>query len=113
MKRTRILLAGVVLLLVLIGVSLRQRVAPVAAQSGGNYDVGWFVMGSAGEQSAAGGDYQVGFTLAQAQEPTVSTDGANYAIIGGFWHGNDVSAPGGSVLYLPIYMGDFQAGGGR
>ena len=97
MKRTLILSSGVVLLLAL-GWTLWQRVAPVAAQSGGDYDVEWSVVGSAGEQFAAGGEYQVGFTLAQAHEPMISTDGSNYTVIGGFWAG--VSANRSPALSL-------------
>jgi len=96
-KRILILSSGVVLVLAL-GWTFWQRVPPVAAQSGGDYDVEWSVVGSAGEQAAAGGDYQVGFTLGQAHEPIASTDGSNYTVIGGFWAG--VSANRTPTLHL-------------
>ena len=53
MRRILILSPGVVLLLVLRR-TLWQRIAPPAAQSGGDYHVEWSVVGSAGEQFAAG-----------------------------------------------------------
>jgi hypothetical protein len=59
----------------------------VLAQSGGSYDVGWSVIGNAGEQFVTGGDYQLGFTLAQDTPPLVST-GGDYQIVQGYWSGN-------------------------
>ena len=79
MKRILILSSGVVLLLVLRW-TLWRRIAPVAAQSGGGHDVEWSVVGSAGEQFATEDDYQIGYTLAQAHEPIISTDGSNYTV---------------------------------
>jgi hypothetical protein len=60
------------------------------AQSGGSYDVEWQVIGSAGDEFAAGGAYQLGFTLGQDQEPLVST-GGSYQIVQEYWSGG--SAP--------------------
>lgn len=56
----------------------------VVAQSGGSYDIEWFTIGTAGDEFAAGGDYQVGFTLGQEQEPLIST-GGSYQIVQGYW----------------------------
>ena len=73
MRRRIILLVG--LALVLLPASNNMQ-----AQSGGNYDVQWNVIGgSAGEGFVAGGNYQLGFTLAQVQEPQVSS-GGNYQV---------------------------------
>jgi len=58
------------------------------AQSGGAYDVEWQVLGTAGDEFAAGGAYQVGFTLGQAQEPGVSA-GGGYQVIQGYWSGGN------------------------
>ena len=77
MKRKIVSLLNVALLLVASG---------VLAQSGGDYDLEWQAIGSAGEQFVSGGGYQVGFTLAQDQEPMVST-GGSYQIIQGYWAG--------------------------
>ena len=75
------------------------------AQSGGNYDVQWNVIGgSAGEGFVAGGNYQLGFTLAQAQEPQISS-GGSYKVVGGFWlGGSSGQAPGSETVYLPIIL---------
>jgi hypothetical protein len=58
----------------------------VLAQSSGGYDVEWQVIGSAGEQFATGGDYQLGFTLAQDTPPQVS-QGGSYQVVQGYWSG--------------------------
>ena len=93
--RLRIILPlGLALLLLLASNGVR-------AQSGGNYDVQWNVIGgSAGEGFVAGGNYQLGFTLAQAQEPQVSS-GGSYMVVGGFWFGGSGAA---SSVYLPIIL---------
>ena len=77
MRRVRIVLLLTALLLV-GGIAL--------AQSGGSYDVEWQVIGSAGEQFVSGGDYQVGFTLAQDTPPLVS-QGGSYQVVQGYWSG--------------------------
>jgi hypothetical protein len=65
--------------------------AGVLAQSGGNYDLEWHVLGTAGEQFVSGGSYQIGFTLAQDTPPLIS-QGGSYQIIQGYWSGA-TSAP--------------------
>jgi hypothetical protein len=77
MKRKVVYLLN--LMLVLIASS-------VLAQSGGSYDVEWQVIGSAGEQFVSGGDYQVGFTLAQDTPPLIS-QGGSYQVVQGYWSG--------------------------
>jgi hypothetical protein len=60
--------------------------AVVLAQSGGNYDLEWHTLGSAGEQFVSGGSYQIGFTLAQDTPPLISA-GGSYQILQGYWSG--------------------------
>lgn len=60
------------------------------AQSGGSYDVEWQVLGTAGDEFAAGGAYQVGFTVGQEQEPLVSS-GGRYQVVQDYWQ--DGGAP--------------------
>jgi hypothetical protein len=95
MKRKLMLLLGAALLLALVGGALRLARDIVLAQSGGDasmplgtgYDVGWSVVGSAGDQFVSGGDYQMGFTLAQDTPPLVSS-GGDYQVAQGFWNGS-------------------------
>ncbi len=54
------------------------------AQSAGSYDVEWFTIGTAGDEFVAGGDYQLGFTVGQDQEPLVSSGGP-YQVVQGYW----------------------------
>jgi hypothetical protein len=94
MKRKLMSLLGAALLLALIGGALRLARDVVLAQSGGDastplgkgYDVGWSVVGSAGDQFVSGGDYQMGFTLAQDTPPLISS-GGDYQVAQGFWNG--------------------------
>jgi hypothetical protein len=95
MKREMMLLLGAALLLALIGGALRLARDIVLAQSGGDtstplgkgYDVGWSVVGNAGDQFVSGGDYQMGFTLAQDTPPLISS-GGDYQVAQGFWNGS-------------------------
>jgi len=50
-------------LVVLLPILLLPLAGGVLAQSGGDYDVEWNVIGSAGDQFVSGGDYQLGFTI--------------------------------------------------
>jgi hypothetical protein len=92
MKRKLILLLGVSLLLALIGGSLRLSHDHALALSDGDYDVAWSVIGSAGDEFVSGGDYQMGFTLAQDQAPLMSSDGS-YQIVQGYWSGGAMDPP--------------------
>ena len=73
---------GIALLLATLFVA----VGAVLAQSGGNYDLEWHALGSAGEQFVSGGSYQVGFTLAQDTPPLISA-GGSYQVVQGYWSG--------------------------
>lgn len=78
MKTQRVLLWCACLALVL----LAGRTA--AAQSGGGYELEWQVIGSAGDEFVRGGEYQIGFTLGQAEDTPVSA-GGSYQIAQGYW----------------------------
>jgi len=56
------------------------------AQSGGGYDIEWQALDNGGEQFAAGGSYQLGFTLGQDAPPSISS-GGDYQILQGYWAG--------------------------
>lgn len=81
MERKRIVLMVIPVLLLFLA-------RGVLAQSGGDYDVEWNVMGSAGDQFVSGGGYQIGFTLAQDQEPLISS-GGDYQIGQEYWSGGN------------------------
>jgi len=105
MKRKLIILLTAILLLALTVGVLRLAQGDVLAQSGGDYDVEWSVMGSAGGQFVSGGDYQMGFTLAQDTPPLVSAGGV-YQVVQGYWASSEPD--GGEWLefqsYLPIIL---------
>ena len=105
MKRKLILLLSVALLFTLTGGALRLAQGTALAQTGGNYDVEWHVIGSAGDQFVSGGGYQIGFTLAQDTPPLISS-GGSYQIAQGYWAGGagGSSAPGDNEIYLPIIL---------
>ena len=84
MRSRSILLLALALHLTLIGTSLRTGRAGVLAQSGGDYDMSWTTMGSAGDQFVSGGDYQMDFTLGQDTPPIVSS-GGDYQVVQGYW----------------------------
>ena len=97
MRQELIVLLSAAMLVALIGAPLRLRQDLALAQSGGDYDVEWSVMGSAGDQFVSGGDHQMGFTLAQDTPPLVST-GGSYQIAQGYWAiGED---PYGTVIAI-------------
>ena len=75
-------LLGVLLLVAALG-------GLALAQSGGNYDVEWSVIGTAGDEFVSGGGYQLGFTLGQDQEPLVSA-GGGYQVVQEYWSGGIV-----------------------
>jgi hypothetical protein len=105
MKRKLILLLSVALLFTLAGGALRLAQDTALAQTGGNYDLEWHVIGSAGDQFVSGGGYQIGFTLAQDTPPLMSS-GGGYQIAQGYWAGGAgaSSAPGDNDIYLPIIL---------
>ncbi|MBN1137877.1 MAG: hypothetical protein JXM73_14910 [Anaerolineae bacterium] len=78
MRRKLVLLLNAALLLAVTAGAL--------AQSGGDYDLEWQVIGSTGDELVAGGDYQIGFTLGQAQDTPLSA-GGSYQIAQGYWAG--------------------------
>jgi hypothetical protein len=59
-------------------------VAPVAAQSGGEYDMSRSTV-SPGEMWCTGGDYELSGTVSTSGAGAMS--GGNYAMTGGFWFG--------------------------
>ncbi len=65
-------------------------VGSVLAQSGGDYDVEWNVIGAAGDEFPSGGGYQVGFTLGQPSPPWIPS-GGGYQSVNGYWSGGGFS----------------------
>ena len=86
MKTKLVLLLSLALLFALTGGALRLAQGTALAGTGGNYDVEWHVIGSAGDQFVSGGSYQIGFTLAQDTPPLISS-GGSYQIVQGYWAG--------------------------
>jgi hypothetical protein len=83
-KRIYVLL-GLGLLLLLASVFSYRGISPVAAQSGGGYDLTWSAISGGGATFSTGGGYMLGSTIGQ---PAVdSTSGGSYSFNGGFWNG--------------------------
>ncbi len=93
MKRKIVWLALV--LVIAFALTSSQSVMPVAAQSGGGYDLTWNVIAGGGITFSAGGSYLLGGTMGQPDAGTMS--GGAYTLNGGFWV--DFL---GNRLYLPI-----------
>lgn len=89
MKRTAILLALAVLLL-LASVAL--------AQSGNGYDLTWSTIDGGGYTFSTGGDYTLGGTVGQPDAGLLS--GGDYTLAGGFWGGGAI----GHRIYLPLIL---------
>jgi len=62
---------------------------PAAAQTGGNYDLGWNTWDGGGGTSS-GGTYEISGTIGQPD--TVIMSGGNYTLSCGFWPGVLTSA---------------------
>ena len=92
MKRTAILLALAVLLL-LASVAL--------AQSGGGYDLTWNTVDAGGYTFSTGGDYSLGGTIGQPDAGVLT--GGDYTLGGGFWGGGAI----GHRIYLPLVLRNY------
>jgi hypothetical protein len=73
------------------------------AQTGGDYDVTWHVMGTAGDDFTSGGDYQLGFTVGQIFNPVLSR-GGSYGLVTGFWRGASGRIFTAGTVYLPVVI---------
>ncbi|MBN1139109.1 MAG: hypothetical protein JXM73_21190 [Anaerolineae bacterium] len=94
----RVLLPLIVLLLFVF--SVLWSAAPVAAQSGGDYDLSWNTVASGGGTSSGGG-YTLSSTAGQP-DPGLLT-GGGYSLGGGFWGGG--ALPGVTYhVYLPVVV---------
>ncbi len=74
------------------------------AQTGGEYDLGWWTIdGGGGEVS--GGGYSLNGTVGQTDAGQTLT-GGGYSLTGGFWLGatNNSSSNGGHKIYLPLVL---------
>lgn len=80
--RLKIVLAWTALLLLLFQGS-SQSALPAIAQSGGGYDLTWNTVDGGGATFSAGGGYQLGGTIGQADAGTMS--GGAYSLSGGIW----------------------------
>jgi uncharacterized membrane protein len=85
-------------LLILFALSQSQTSAPASAQSGGTYDLTWNTLDGGGATFSAGGAYELGGTIGQADAGTMS--GGQYALGGGFWGFLDSL----SKLFLPLII---------
>jgi hypothetical protein len=102
-KRT-IMIAGVALLLALLGsVTLAQahsaQPAPAGAPTGGGgFEISWYTIDGGGTMFSTGGPYSLGGTIGQVDAGTLTS--GSYALNGGFW-------PGASMqyrVYLPLIL---------
>lgn len=98
-KRT-ITIAGVALLLVLLGsVTLAQaHSAQPAPMGGGGFEISWYTIDGGGAMFSTGGPYSLGGTIGQVDGGTLSS--GSYTLNGGFWPG----AAGQYRVYLPLIL---------
>lgn len=82
-KRTYGLL-GLGLFLLLASLFLYRGIAPVAAQSGGGYDLTWSAISGGGATLSTGGGYTLGATIGQPAAD--SSSGGSYSLNSGFWN---------------------------
>ena len=74
---------------------------PVAAQSGGPYDLDWNTVDGGGYTSSTGGSYALGGTIGQPEAGVLA--GGSFVLSGGFWRGGaEISLP--YRIYLPLVM---------
>jgi hypothetical protein len=75
------------------------------AQSGGNFDLGWFAIGGGGGASA-GGPYA--FAATAGQPGTDRVTGGAYTLSSGYWSGVDDSGrtPPRGTIFLPLIRAD-------
>ena len=104
MKNRLILLLSIALLLAVTGGGRRLSLDTLAQSSENTstalrtgYDLTWRVIGGAGDQFIAGGNYQMGFTLAQDTPPMINS-GGEYQVVQGFWYDDDFE------IYLPLVI---------
>jgi uncharacterized membrane protein len=92
--------SGRALLVLVLVLLLPAFTVPVAAQSGGGYDLTWNTVAGGGG-TASGGDYSLGGTAGQP-DPGLLT-GGDYSLGGGFWGGG--ALPGLEYrIYLPLVL---------
>jgi len=73
------------------------------AQSGGQFDLSWSVIGGGGGTSS-GGQFALSGTIGQPDAGTLSGD--NFLLEGGFWSGITlVQAPGAPILKIKLIAG--------
>ncbi len=96
-----IVVSGLLLLAFLaLSVALRGA-APLAAQTGGSYDLTWWTVDGGGGQ-VSGGGYTLTGTVGQHDTGIASRDA--YTLLGGFWGSGFVP----SRLYLPLVLRNYE-----
>jgi uncharacterized membrane protein len=95
LKSRRIILIALALVALLASLSVSN--ATTWAQSGGTYDLTWNTLDGGGATFSAGGTYELGGTIGQADAGTMS--GGQYALGGGFW---GFLFPDSIKQYLPM-----------
>jgi len=93
-RTRRLKLCGLALLLCL------SVVAPVWAQTGGNYDLTWSTVDGGG--TSAGGIYALSGAAGQA-DAGLARSGGGYTLVGGFWAGG-APAISRRAIYLPLVL---------
>lgn len=80
------------------------------AQSGGGYDLTWNSMDGGGETLSAGGGYELGGTLGQADAGVLS--GGGFELSGGFWPGAALIEPGTPAATIVMAISRMANAGG-
>jgi hypothetical protein len=101
--KIRALLCLVLLGLIVLAAS-RAQPAPVLAQPGSGYQIGWWTVDGGGEVlagSVAGRTYTLAGTIGQPDAGRLGDGG--YWLVGGFWAGGGVPQTGYRI-FLPIVL---------
>ena len=91
-----LLFLGILFMTLTIGMTIE-------AQTGGNFDLGWFTIDGGGTRSS-GGDFALNGTTGQTD--TGSLTGGSFSLAGGFWKGAS-TIPRSAEAYLPIVLNDY------
>ncbi len=88
---------------VFVAIALLLAGSTGLAQSGDDYDLGWWTVDGGGTALRANGGYELGGAIGQPDAGPVLKNG-DYALAGGFWQMGRAAGPGMYPLYLPLIL---------
>jgi hypothetical protein len=91
------------LLIVIVLALLFMTTAAILAQSSGNFNLGWHVVGSGSGESASA-HYKMQGTTGQTFAGPPKSNSSSFIINSGFWLGSRDSDNGGTAVYMPAIL---------